>query len=124
MKSTIVENGGVVPTLALRFGGYIPAIDSLICAKFGGAFVNTKSKNEGYQDSEIKIRKFTPVVGLSLEKNVRKNWSVKLEGDYRFPIKKEKAIVGKTINGVENRALVKAKTNGYCVRLMGVYRFN
>ncbi len=125
LKSTIVENGGVVPTLALRVGGYIPAIDSLICARFGGAFVSTKSRNEGYgQDSEIKIRKVTPVVGLSFEKNLRKSWSIKLEGDYRFPTKKEKSVILGKRNGVEGRALVKAKTNSYCVRLMGVYRFN
>jgi opacity protein-like surface antigen len=125
-KNTTVENSGVVPTLALRVGGYIPAIDSLVCARFGGAFVNTKSRNEEMvENPEIKIHKFTPVVGLSLEKNVRKNWSVKFEGDYRFLAQKEKLVSG-TMEpfGVENRSLVKTKTRGYCVRLMSVYRFN
>lgn len=125
LKSTIVENSGVVPTFALRVGGYIPAIDSLVCARFGGAFVNTKSRNEGYgKDSEIKIRKITPVVGLSWEKNVRKNWSVKLDGDCRFFTKKEKSVIGETKWGVESKALMKAKTSSYCVRLMSIYRFN
>lgn len=124
-KSTTVENGGVVPTVALRVGGYIPAIDSLICARFGGAFVNTKSIGKVYgQDSEIKIRKIVPVVGLSFEKNLMKNWSVKLEGDCRFSTKKEKSIIVRTESGVEGRVLTKAKSNSYCVRLMGVYRFN
>lgn len=123
--NTAVENGGVVPTVALRVGTYIPAVDSLVCARFGGAFVNAKSRNEVLgSDSEIKIRKLTPIVGLSFEKNVLKNWSVKLEGDYRFPIKKEKLITNGIVNGVESKTLVKAKTNSYCVRLMGVYRFN
>lgn len=125
LKSTTVENSGVVPTVALRIGGYIPAVDGLLCARFGGAFVNSKSINEGYgSDSEIKIRKLTPIVGLSFEKNLMKNWSVKLEGDYRFHTKKEKLIVGETLFGVERKTLVKAKTSSYCVRLMGVYRFN
>ena len=124
-KSTTVENGGVVPTVALRVGGYIPAVDSLICARFGGAFINTKSIGKVYgQDSEIKIRKIVPVVGLSFEKNLMKNWSVKLEGDYRFSTKKEKSIIVGTESGVEGRVLTKAKSNSYCVRLMGVYRFN
>jgi len=50
--------------------------------------------------------------------------SNKLEGDYRFPAKEERSIVGETVSGVEDRSLVKARTNSYCVRLMGVYRFN
>jgi len=122
-KNTVVRNNGVVPTVALRVGGYIPGVDALVCARLGMAFVNTKAKNE-FLDNELKIRKATPVVGLSAEKKIWQNFFVRVEGDYRFSAEKLKWIDRGLNMGIQNWAYEKTKTRSYCVRLMGVYRFN
>ena len=122
-KDTTVWNNEVVPTMALRVGGYVPDVDVLICARLGIALVDAKVKNE-YLKNEIKVRKIAPVVGLSIEKKVWRNCSVKVEGDYRFSTEKEQRIDGGVITGIQGIAFEKAKTRSYSVRLVGVYHFN
>lgn len=122
-KDTTVKNNRVIPTVAVRMGGYIPGADTLVCVRFGAALVEAKASNE-YLENELKIRKVTPVVGLSLEKSVGHGFFVKLEGDYRFPVEKEKSVDGGLYGKVvQFRAFEKAKFRSYGVRLMGVYRF-
>lgn len=124
--ATTVQSNAVTPTFALRVGGYIPDVDTLVCVRAGVAWVGAKAKNE-LLGSEVKLSKIAPVVGLSVEKNVWKNCSVKLEGDYRFPVSKKVQMKSQRVSarGFARDVDVseELKIRGYSVRLMGVYRF-
>ena len=123
-KDTTVKNSGVIPTVAVKVGGYIPGVNILTCARFGAAFVEAKAINNEYLENELKIRKVTPIVGLSLEKYVGHGFFVKLEGDYRFPVEKENKVNGPLCcNVVRFQASEKAQIRSYGVRLMCTYRF-
>ncbi len=126
---TTVQNNAVVPTLALKVGGYIPDIDTLVCIRAGAAKTGIKAQNE-LLGNEIKFSKITPVVGLSIEKNVGKSCSIKLEGNYRFPISKQiENLTDNLVAAGANKIPVPVpfretvKTKGYSVRLMYVYHF-
>lgn len=125
---TTVQNNAVVPTLALKVGGYIPDIDTLACVRAGAAKIGIKVQNELLKN-EKELCKITPVVGISIEKKVWKNCSLKLEGDYRFPVSKR--IDGISNNFVHENGEItypgifneKIKTRSYNVRFMCVYHF-
>ena len=124
--ATTVQSNIVTPTFALRVGGYISDVDTLVCVRAGVAWVGAKAKNE-FLKNEVKLSKITPIIGLGVEKNVWRNCSVKLEGDYRFPSSKK--IEAKTWSfddgskSIETGFSEEVKVRGYSVRLMGVYHF-
>ena len=122
--STTVQSNVVVPTLALRVGGYIPDVDALVCVRAGAAWVGANAKNQKLAN-EVKLNKVVPIIGLSVEKNVWKNCSVKLEGDYRFPVSKKVQIKSENFfgPGIGINVNEEVKIRGYSLRLMGVYRF-
>ncbi len=121
--STTVQSNVVVPTLALRVGGYIPDVDALVCVRAGATWVGANAKNQKLEN-EVKLNKVVPIIGLSVEKNVWKNCSVKLEGDYRFPVsKKVQMKYDKLFKGANVNINEEVKIRGYSLRLMGVYRF-
>lgn len=121
--STTVQSNVVVPTFALRVGGYVPDIDTLVCIRVGAAWIGANAKSQKLEN-EVKLNKITPIVGFSVEKNVWKNCSIKLEGDYRFPVsKKVQMKFGKFLPGVDINVNEEVKIRGYSIRLMGVYRF-
>ncbi len=122
--STTVQSNVVVPTFAFRLGGYIPDVDTLVCVRAGAAWVGASAKNQTLEN-EVKLNKITPIVGLSIEKNVWKNCSIKLEGDYRFPVSKKVQLKSKKLLDINDGISVneEVKIKGYSIRLMGVYRF-
>ena len=122
--STTVQSNVVVPTLALRVGGYIPDVDALVCVRAGAAWIGASAKNQKLEN-EVKLNKITPIVGLSVEKNVWKNCSIKLEGDYRFPVSKKVQMKSEKFfgPGIGINVNEEVKIRGYSVRLVGVYRF-
>ena len=123
-STTAVKSNIVVPTLALRVGGYIPDVDTLVCVRAGAAWVGANAKNQKLKN-EVKLNKVVPIIGLSVEKNVWKNCSVKLEGDYRFPVSKKVQIKSENFfgPGIGINVNEEIKIRGYSLRLMGVYRF-
>ena len=123
-KDTVVRNQEIIPTLAVRAGVYVPYINTLICARFGASLINMEVENSTLKN-KVKLDKIAPIVGLSLEKSLSRNWSVKLEGDYVFSAKKEfgdnrsdTLIVGVPVYHSET-----VKTRSHVVRLMCVYHF-
>lgn len=123
-KDTIIRNKEIIPTLAIRAGVYVPYINTLICTRLGASFINMEVENSTLKN-KVKINRIAPIIGLSFEKSLYRNWSMKLEGDYVFSVKKkfgdtrsDTLIVGVPVYHSET-----VKTHGYVVRLMCVYHF-
>ena len=113
---------GVTPSVAVRFGGWCSPIDSLIYGKVGIAFVRTEFQDKSgivVNNSVRKLSKCAPVVGLGIEKNVYNNINVRLEGNYRFQVKKEDVTYYNRGNWVH----VENRLKGFTVRLIAVYKF-
>ena len=131
--TTTVKTKGFVPTVALRFGGYLSNIDCLLYARLGLTFFNNKFDNESMPNQGFKSRRITPIVGIGVEKKIFDMCSVKIEGDYRFFNSKKRSVFQKfdDDNGridynnlVENyNASIKNKNSGYVVRVVCVYHF-
>ena len=122
-----VVNDGVVPFLGIRFGYYNPACKGSLGVRFGGAYVGSKAhlkeRNSGAEYS-VKLRNFTPAVGLEFEKFLSSTFSVKLQADYRFRssrILTDGAGFHRGGSAVAEYAPVKLKTDGFAVRVMGVF---
>ena len=113
---------GFVPSIAMRVGGWLCPIDSLIYARLGIAFVKAEfqEKDPAYFNDTRKINKVAPIIGLGIEKNVYNNINVRLEGDYRFQVKKEDVSRMSNGNGYVN---VENRLKGFTVRLMATYKF-
>ena len=124
-RDTIVRNHEIIPTLAARTGVYIPYISTLICARFGVSLIDMEVENSTLKNT-VKLNKFAPIIGLSLEKSLTKNWSVKLEGDYVFPVKKRfnDTRSDTLIDGIPICHFETVKTRSYAVRLICAYHFN
>lgn len=125
--STEVKTRGLVPTLAVRLGGYIPVLDGLFYARVGLTFLNNKFASEWLEDQGFGSQKVTSILGLGFEKKISDSCSMKVEGDYRFP-------ADKTKNNLKNYVLeanspgvygatVKNKVRSYVVRVVCVYHF-
>ena len=108
-----------MPTIAFRLGGWCAPIDSLIYTKLGVSFVAAEFQekhNDMFKDTR-KMRRFAPVVGVGIEKNVYDNFNVRLEGDYRFQVKKEDR--SRNLNRI-NWVNVENRLKGFTVRVIAV----
>ena len=118
-----IENIGVVPTVALRTGFYVPGPGFLVYARFGAAWVNAKLENSQMKDNKLEINKIMPIVGLGIEKNIGENFSLKLEGDYRF-MAKDSCKGEMKFKDKYTDVTMKAEVSKYSARLMLVYHFS
>ena len=130
--STEVKTRGLVPTVALRFGGYIQSLDCLFYARVGFTFLNNKFENNAMPGQGFGSQRVTPIVGLGFEKTIFDGCTMRIEGDYRFPADKKRDGLWKLDDddGVLNtdridgyNASVKNKVRGYVVRVVCVYHF-
>lgn len=127
-SDTVLKTRGIIPTVALRLGGFVPAIDCLAYAKLGFTFLNNKFKNnQGFPGQDFGSQKITPIVGIGLEKMIGDGCSLKIDADYRFPANKKKSGLmlygdGQPLNAGYN-GTVNNKVRGYVVRVMCVYHF-
>ena len=121
-----VKYDGIVPTVALRFGGYVQSIDSLIFLRVGCKYLRCKMNFEFFPDQNIRSSVFAPTAGLGIEKNMGHGFSMKAEVDYSFRSNKTHDVYrGNFKNGPDDnyRAEMKHRIEGYTVRLAGVYHF-
>lgn len=119
-----VKYEGIVPTAALRFGGYVHAIDSLVFLKVGCKYLRYKMDFEFFPDQTVRSSIFTPTAGLGIEKNMGHGFSLKAEVDYSFRSNKtHNAYKGNFENGPDDKyqAKLKHRVEGCTVRLTGVY---
>ncbi len=119
--SVKLKTRGIVPTLALRLGGYISEIDSLIYARVGCTAMHNKFEGDFFKDQDVTNKKITPVLGLGIEKNIFDNFNLKLEYDYRFSSDKKSDL--KSEISQDYLGHVKNKVKGYVVRVVGTYYF-
>ena len=131
-KESKIKTAELVPTLAIRIGRFISPINSLIYARFGitalcNHFYNSWTY-KGFFNRGFDCNKIVPVIGFGFEKIISNHYSIKFEGDYRFPAnKKENNVKGfdeenKTF--FENyKASIENKARGYAIRLMCIYHF-
>ncbi len=127
-RATNVKTRGIIPTLALRLGGYVSEIDSLIYARVGCTAMHNKFESEFFKDQDVTNKKITPILGLGIEKNIFDSFSLRLEYDYRFSSDKTKSgLKGYDENGRvapdDYTNDVKNKVKGYVVRVVGTYYF-
>ena len=122
-----ITNDGFVPFVGARLAYCLPEIGGMIGLRFGGAYVGSKAHlkehNSGAEYS-VKLRNFTPAVGLDFEKFLSSTFSVKLQADYRF--RSSRILTdgaGFHSHGQVNAeyAPVKLKTDGLAVRVIGVF---
>ena len=122
-----ITNDGFVPLVGVRLAYCLPEIGGMIGLRFGGAYVGSKAhlkeRNSGAEYT-VKLRNFTPAVGLEFEKFLSSTFSVKLQADYRFRSSRILTDgVGFHSGGTARAeyAPVKLKTDGLAVRVMGVF---
>ncbi len=121
-----VRYEGIAPTVALRFGGYIQAIDSLTFLRLGCRYLRYKMDFEFFPNQTVKSSVFTPIIGLGIEKNVGHGFALKAEIDCSLRSDKTHNVYGGNFrNGPDKdyRAEVKHRIRGYTARFMGVYHF-
>ena len=122
---TTIKTGAFIPTLAARAGLYFPTLDSVIYVRVGFTFLNNKFENTYMRDKDIVCQKISPIVGVGIEKNIFGKYTVRIEGDYRFPANKTENLNrydGQTrVDGYVGQ--VKNKVRGYAIRLIGTYHF-
>ena len=109
---------GVVPTVALRLGGFVPMMDAIVYARAGVAYQKCECDPEVRDDAlpNAKLSKIMPVVGLGVEKKIN-CLTARLEGDYRFRANK------KFSNTDGDTDFKNKNKGGYTVRLMALYNF-
>lgn len=114
---------GFVPSIAIRLGGWVCPIDSILYVKVSGALVQAEyqEKDNELNTDKRKINKVAPVVGLGIEKHIYNNWNLRFEGDYKFRIQK----TTKTRDNADNNIHwnVKNRLSGFSLRLMATYKF-
>lgn len=123
-----ITNDGFVPFVGARLAYCLPEIGGMIGLRLGGAYVGSKAhlkeRNSGAEYS-VKLRNFTPAVGLEFEKFLSSTFSVKLQADYRFRTSRvltDGAGFHSTSEGHNAEyAPVKLKTDGFAVRVMGIF---
>ncbi len=123
-----ITNNGFVPFVGARLAYCLPEVGGMIGLRFGGAYVGSKAhlkeRNSGAEYT-VKLRNFTPAVGLEFEKFFSESFSVKLQADYRF--RSSRVLTdgthfdGGNADCYAEYAPVKLKTDGFAVRVMGVF---
>ncbi|MBQ7673384.1 MAG: hypothetical protein IJT36_02510 [Alphaproteobacteria bacterium] len=126
--NTTLKTRGIIPTIALKLGKFIPAIDCLAYMRFGFTSFNNKFENDVFVGQGFGSQKITPVIGLGVEQMIYDNCSLKIEGDYRFPANSKKSdLMGYSragnAFGAPYSASINNKVRGYAVRVMCVYHF-
>ncbi|MBR1734219.1 MAG: outer membrane beta-barrel protein [Alphaproteobacteria bacterium] len=122
-----LKTRGIVPTIAVRLGGYIPSIDGLLYARVGFTFLNNKLRSFCFK-KEFSTQKITPIIGAGIEKNITDNCSMRIEGDYRFPANKKYNQTefydrDGVLQVIPYKAYVNNKVRGYAVRVICTYHF-
>lgn len=127
--SARVCNDGVIPFVGLRAGYHCPEIGGMLTVRVGGAYVGSKAYFTSILSERTyvaKLKNFTPVVGIELEKSMGNGFAVKLQADYRFGTKRVIRSFGEFNNNRGNQGSEvlgpKLKTSGCAIRVMGVYR--
>lgn len=120
---------GINPTLAFKFGLVCQKLNAVFYGRFGVRHVSSKLISQ--YGGNLKLSKFTPVLGFGFEKYLQKfpNVFVRFEGDYYFKTKKsgylkrefvvdgfDNSGVLKSINYTRS-ASIKTKLDGYVLRL-------
>lgn len=119
-----ITNNGFVPFVGARLAYCLPEVGGMIGLRFGGAYVGSKAhlkeRNSGVEYT-VKLRNFTPAVGLEFEKFFSESFSVKLQADYRFRSSRVLSDGTHFDAGDAEYAPVKLKTDGFAIRVMGVF---
>lgn len=114
--------------MAVRLGGYVPSIDSLLYLRAGVAFVDNKFSSDGlYEkkefDRKVKTPVVMPVVGVGFEKKIfqgsKFNCALRVEGDRRFQVKKNATIER---SGEQYKAKVSSEIGSNTIRMLLVCR--
>ncbi len=119
--TTQTKTDGVVPTLALRFGGYCDALHTLFFTKIGMSRVSSEYKDttdfQGYTVDNFKMTRITPILGLGIETKVGL-LGLRIDYDYRFKTEKDGLI--KDEPGDYHYAATH-KVKGYAIRMLATY---
>lgn len=127
--TTRVKTRGLLPTVAFRLGGYVEPLDCMLYARVGLTFLNNKFENSCFPGQGFGSEKFSPIVGLGVEKTISDGCSMRIEGDYRFSADKTKNGLRTNLLGLNAaqqalyKATIKNRVRGYAVRVLFVYRF-
>ncbi len=121
---------GIIPSFSLRIGKYAQCCDSLIYAKLGVAKISSEfqdtARRDGmyYADNVRRLSKFTPLIGLGIEKQIGEI-SLRVEGEYKLPINKSDRNVVKSddvdYNGIYSP--VKNRLSVASIRVIASYNF-
>lgn len=121
LLTTQIKTDGVVPTLALRFGGYCDALHTLFFTKIGMSRVSSEYKDttdfQGYTVDHFKMTRITPILGLGIETKVGL-LGLRIDYDYRFKTEKN-GLIKDEPGDYHYTATHKAK--GYAIRMLATY---
>lgn len=120
-----IVNDGVVPFVGARFGYYDPEHKGSIGLRFGGAYVGSKAHLMEYMSGQrytVKLKNFTPAIGLEFAKELSSSFGIKVQVDYRFKSTRRledgfDVHYDAAFENVE-RTSVKLSTSGIAVRAM------
>ena len=110
----------------MRFGRFFSSIDCLAYLRVGITFLHNDIDSNAFKLKGFSCQTVSPIVGIGLEKMVFDHYSLKIEGDYRFPADKKKHDLVRYYNNqpVANYSgSIENRTRGYAVRVMCIYHF-
>ena len=110
----------------MRFGRFFSSIDCLTYLRIGVTFLHNDIDSNIFKLKGFSCQTVSPIVGIGLEKMVFDHYSLKIEGDYRFPADKKKHDLVRYYNNqpVANYSgSIENRTRGYAVRVMCIYHF-
>ena len=127
-KDSTIKTTGLVPTISMRFGRFFSSIDCLAYLRVGITFLHNDIDSNAFKLKGFSCQTVSPIVGIGLEKMVFDNYSLKIEGDYRFPADKKKhdlmAYGNDGLPAFNNyKGSIENRTRGYAVRVMCIYHF-
>jgi hypothetical protein len=89
-----LKQKGLVSVVSARLGVYFDFLKAMAYTKVGAAYINDEVHNRFL--GNMKLSKFTPAIGLGIEKSFGKV-QMRIEGEYRFLSKSKKQIHANTV---------------------------
>ena len=119
------KNSGVVPSMCFKLGRYVDSVDSLLFIEFGLCrnscnVAQSSSAIVAVNSLELSNRRFTPVVGLGMEKMICDNLSFYASWNYRVPSFKSSVIANYAAPAY---CVASANNKSHVVRVGCVYHF-
>ena len=121
------ESCGIVPTVAVMLGRYVPCVDSLVYVRCGISRSSSEIalvdyfSDDNAVSKKFKSNRITPVFGLGFRKDIGNGFSVKVEGDCRLPSRK--TLFDEPDADLPSVYWIETKARSYSLRVVGVYNF-